>query len=307
MLFIESIEAVKCLDEGVIETAADANIGSILGIGFPGWTGGVLQYIDGYEGAAGSGPAGFVARARELANSYGERFEPPASLVEKAERGETLQRRRSRARRGLNGLAVCWGRARRGARPPQLSRPRLGQGTLELAAARARSCARRSVPVFGCALVLRGDQAREQQGEGEEHERGEKHPAGHPHRPRSSREEKCYHAPRTRVPRVGTRAAGRAYWLVEIGLDDDPVRSCRADRDGRARRRDGRARAVRGRRSEGRGPRGRHLRPEHARLGRMAAPRSGRAVRRDRRAGLAADPGSLRGPVGRARTAQRGA
>ena len=52
MLFIESIEAVKCLDEGVIETAADANIGSILGIGFPGWTGGVLQYIDGYEGPA---------------------------------------------------------------------------------------------------------------------------------------------------------------------------------------------------------------------------------------------------------------
>ncbi len=88
MLFIESIEAVKCLDEGVIETAADANIGSILGIGFPGWTGGVLQYIDGYEGPAGNGPAGFVARARELAGLYGERFEPPASLVEKAERGE---------------------------------------------------------------------------------------------------------------------------------------------------------------------------------------------------------------------------
>ena len=88
MLFIESIETVKCLDEGVIETVADANIGSILGIGFPGWTGGVLQYIDGYEGPAGSGPAGFVARARELAGAYGERFEPPASLVEKAERGE---------------------------------------------------------------------------------------------------------------------------------------------------------------------------------------------------------------------------
>ncbi len=32
--------------------------------------------------------AGFVARARELAERYGERFEPPASLVEKAERGE---------------------------------------------------------------------------------------------------------------------------------------------------------------------------------------------------------------------------
>ncbi len=88
MLFIESIEAVKCLDEGVIETAADANVGSILGIGFPGWTGGVLQYIDGYEGADGIGPAAFVARARQLAERYGERFEPPASLVERAERGE---------------------------------------------------------------------------------------------------------------------------------------------------------------------------------------------------------------------------
>ena len=39
--------AVKCLDEGVIESVADANIGSIMGIGFPAWTGGVLQYING--------------------------------------------------------------------------------------------------------------------------------------------------------------------------------------------------------------------------------------------------------------------
>jgi len=85
MLFIESLESVKCMDEGVIESVADANIGSILGIGFPGWTGGVLQYINGYEG----GLTGFVARARELAAKYGERFEPPASLVEKAERGES--------------------------------------------------------------------------------------------------------------------------------------------------------------------------------------------------------------------------
>ena len=87
MLFIEAIETVKCLDEGVIESVADANIGSIMGIGFPGWTGGVLQYINGYEG----GLAGFVARARELAATYGERFEPPASLVEKAERGEIYE------------------------------------------------------------------------------------------------------------------------------------------------------------------------------------------------------------------------
>ncbi|MGI8505917.1 MAG: 3-hydroxyacyl-CoA dehydrogenase NAD-binding domain-containing protein [Solirubrobacteraceae bacterium] len=84
MLVIEAIESVKCLDEGVIESIADANIGSIFGIGFPGWTGGVLQYINGYAG----GLPGFIARARELAERYGERFEPPASLVEKAERGE---------------------------------------------------------------------------------------------------------------------------------------------------------------------------------------------------------------------------
>ena len=85
MLFVEVLEAVKCFDEGVIESVADANIGSIMGIGFPGWTGGVLQYVNGYAG----GPAGFVARSRELAEQYGERFAPPASLVAMAEVGES--------------------------------------------------------------------------------------------------------------------------------------------------------------------------------------------------------------------------
>jgi 3-hydroxyacyl-CoA dehydrogenase/enoyl-CoA hydratase/3-hydroxybutyryl-CoA epimerase len=86
MLFAEALETVKCVDEGVIESVADANIGSILGIGFPGWSGGVLQYINGYAG----GLPGFVARARELAATYGPRFEPPASLVARAERGEAF-------------------------------------------------------------------------------------------------------------------------------------------------------------------------------------------------------------------------
>jgi 3-hydroxyacyl-CoA dehydrogenase/enoyl-CoA hydratase/3-hydroxybutyryl-CoA epimerase len=84
MMFAEALETVKCVDEGVIPSVADANIGSIMGIGFPAWTGGVLQYINGYEG----GVAGFVARSRELAAQYGERFEPSASLVAKAEAGE---------------------------------------------------------------------------------------------------------------------------------------------------------------------------------------------------------------------------
>ncbi|MCK8678020.1 3-hydroxyacyl-CoA dehydrogenase NAD-binding domain-containing protein [Streptomyces lichenis] len=85
MLFAEAVDSVRCLDENVLTSVADANIGSIMGIGFPAWTGGVLQYINGYDG----GLPGFVARARELAALYGERFQPPASLVEKAERGET--------------------------------------------------------------------------------------------------------------------------------------------------------------------------------------------------------------------------
>jgi 3-hydroxyacyl-CoA dehydrogenase/enoyl-CoA hydratase/3-hydroxybutyryl-CoA epimerase len=90
MLFVEALESVKCLDERVIESVADANIGSIMGIGFPAWSGGVLQYINGYQHPEhGTGPAAFVARTRELAAKYGERYEPPASLVELADRGET--------------------------------------------------------------------------------------------------------------------------------------------------------------------------------------------------------------------------
>ena len=85
MLFAESLETVKCFDEGVLTSVEDANIGSIFGIGFPAWTGGVIQYINGYEG----GLPGFVARAKELAGKYGKHFEPPASLVEKAEQGVT--------------------------------------------------------------------------------------------------------------------------------------------------------------------------------------------------------------------------
>jgi 3-hydroxyacyl-CoA dehydrogenase/enoyl-CoA hydratase/3-hydroxybutyryl-CoA epimerase len=84
MLFVEAIEAVKCLDEGVLASVADANVGSILGIGFPGWTGGVLQYINQYDG----GPPGFVARTRELAARYGDRFSPPPLLLAKAGSGE---------------------------------------------------------------------------------------------------------------------------------------------------------------------------------------------------------------------------
>lgn len=98
MLFIEALETQKCLDEGVLTSDADANIGSIMGIGFPAWTGGTRQYIKNYARPAAAvlpegkvadvaggdypttGVAGFVARSEELAAKYGERFEVPESL-----------------------------------------------------------------------------------------------------------------------------------------------------------------------------------------------------------------------------------
>ncbi|GAA3928248.1 3-hydroxyacyl-CoA dehydrogenase NAD-binding domain-containing protein [Actinoplanes auranticolor] len=73
MMFAESLDALRCRDEGVLRSAADGDIGSLLGIGFPAWTGGVLRYVQQYAG----GPAGFAARATELAKTYGDRFTPP--------------------------------------------------------------------------------------------------------------------------------------------------------------------------------------------------------------------------------------
>ena len=86
-LFIEALETAKCFEEGVIESSAAANIGSIMGIGYPPLTGGTAQFIHGYDGATGHGLPGFVERARQLAKLYGDRFEPTARLVEMAEKG----------------------------------------------------------------------------------------------------------------------------------------------------------------------------------------------------------------------------
>ncbi|MFE6488460.1 3-hydroxyacyl-CoA dehydrogenase, partial [Streptomyces sp. NPDC057757] len=80
----EALDAVRCLDEGVLRSVPDANIGDLLGIDFPPRTGGVLQYVNGYPG----GLHDFAVRAGELAARYGERFESPASLVTMAEKGE---------------------------------------------------------------------------------------------------------------------------------------------------------------------------------------------------------------------------
>jgi 3-hydroxyacyl-CoA dehydrogenase/enoyl-CoA hydratase/3-hydroxybutyryl-CoA epimerase len=68
MLFAEAIESVKCLDEGVLRSVPEANIGSIFGIGFPAWTGGALQFV------YGQGVDAFAARAHQLAERHGAGF-----------------------------------------------------------------------------------------------------------------------------------------------------------------------------------------------------------------------------------------
>jgi 3-hydroxyacyl-CoA dehydrogenase / enoyl-CoA hydratase / 3-hydroxybutyryl-CoA epimerase len=78
LLFSQSLEAVRAMQEGVIERVADGNIGSIMGIGFPAQTGGVFQYINAY------GLQAFVARADELAERYGYAFEVPELLRQRA-------------------------------------------------------------------------------------------------------------------------------------------------------------------------------------------------------------------------------
>jgi 3-hydroxyacyl-CoA dehydrogenase/enoyl-CoA hydratase/3-hydroxybutyryl-CoA epimerase len=82
LTFCQSIEAVRAMQEGVVNTAADGNIGSIFGIGFPPHTGGVFQFINAW------GVREFAARAKELAGHYGPQFEPPALLLEMAEKNE---------------------------------------------------------------------------------------------------------------------------------------------------------------------------------------------------------------------------
>jgi 3-hydroxyacyl-CoA dehydrogenase/enoyl-CoA hydratase/3-hydroxybutyryl-CoA epimerase len=85
LMFAQANEAARCLEEGVLRSVADANIGSIFGWGFAPFQGGALQFINSY------GLPAFVARARELAARYGERFAPAALLVKMAEQGEHFE------------------------------------------------------------------------------------------------------------------------------------------------------------------------------------------------------------------------
>ena len=68
LLYRQSVETARCLAENVLTTTHDANIGSIFGIGFPGWTGGTLQFI------YGTGIEKFCERAAQLSDAYGPGF-----------------------------------------------------------------------------------------------------------------------------------------------------------------------------------------------------------------------------------------
>ncbi|WP_238407553.1 3-hydroxyacyl-CoA dehydrogenase NAD-binding domain-containing protein [Pimelobacter simplex] len=90
MLFAEALETAKTFEEGVITSAAAANIGSIMGIGFPPNTGGAAQFMTGYEDKATGeiGLGAFLKRADELAETYGDRFRATPWLRELAASGQ---------------------------------------------------------------------------------------------------------------------------------------------------------------------------------------------------------------------------
>jgi 3-hydroxyacyl-CoA dehydrogenase/enoyl-CoA hydratase/3-hydroxybutyryl-CoA epimerase len=86
ILYVQAIETVRCMDEGVVTHPADADIGSIFGWGYPPYTGGTISFIE------TEGLEHFVNEADRLAKTHGERFSVPQSLRSMAQKGETFYR-----------------------------------------------------------------------------------------------------------------------------------------------------------------------------------------------------------------------
>jgi 3-hydroxyacyl-CoA dehydrogenase/enoyl-CoA hydratase/3-hydroxybutyryl-CoA epimerase len=82
LLHVQALETIRCLEEGVVTAADDADVGSVLGWGFSPWGGGVLSYVDMI------GVPTFLAECEALAAKYGKRYEPPKLLREMAAQGK---------------------------------------------------------------------------------------------------------------------------------------------------------------------------------------------------------------------------
>jgi 3-hydroxyacyl-CoA dehydrogenase/enoyl-CoA hydratase/3-hydroxybutyryl-CoA epimerase len=82
--FSQVIETIRCFEERIITSVSDANIGSMLGWGFPRQKGGTLQFVNDY------GLLLFQKRAQELMNKYGSRFSPPKLLDEMIKSNSTF-------------------------------------------------------------------------------------------------------------------------------------------------------------------------------------------------------------------------
>jgi enoyl-CoA hydratase/carnithine racemase len=90
LLVRQVVETLKCLDEGVLRSVAEGNVGSLMGGGAPSWTGGFLQVVNTWEHTNKNGLTAFAARAAELAHAYGERFAAPNIVQEKIRNNETF-------------------------------------------------------------------------------------------------------------------------------------------------------------------------------------------------------------------------
>ncbi len=80
----QALESFRCLDEGVLTSVVDGDIGSVLGWGFPIYTGGAISYIDFV------GVKEFVAECDEFEKKYGSRWTVPNSLRALADSGKMV-------------------------------------------------------------------------------------------------------------------------------------------------------------------------------------------------------------------------
>ena len=87
LLYIQALETARCFEEGVLTAAADADLGSVLGWGYPIWTGGTLSLIDMI------GAEAFVSTCDRFAAAYGERFAPSSWLRQRAAAGVRFHER----------------------------------------------------------------------------------------------------------------------------------------------------------------------------------------------------------------------